>query len=463
MINRVLIRIKVVQMLYSHLLIENQFMLEPQPSAPTKEKRFAYSLYMDMLTLLVRVSESVERRGGSHPLADTRFIKRLMSDDKMMSALTRSKLEPYQLAPVLDSISSDIKESNLYKKYLKEGYDRPDATLWREILDKIVLPNEQLGRLIAEREDYTLRGVDRFRAMMEQTFTNFMKSTENPNMAVRELERSLDKARELYMRLLYLPVDLVNLRSMQIDDAQKRFNVRPEDRFPNMRFVDNELVAALRGNAELQEYVEKNGVSWLADDRRMLESLLRSIMESDIYAEYMQQPVGDMAGDSNFWRDIFRKVVFTNADFLETLENKSVFWNDDLFFEGDFAVKTFRRMANPDEENPILPQYKDEEDARFGSELFYEVVKHKEEYRSMIDEALNTKSWDTERLAFMDVVILLTAIAEIMNFQRVPLQVSVNEYIEIAKYYSTPKSGNFVNGILGGVIERLRAEGRLQK
>jgi N utilization substance protein B len=185
-------------------------------------------------------------------------------------------------------------------------------------------------------------------------------------------------------------------------------------------------------------------------------------MESDIYNDYMNAPQTDVHADCEFWRSVFKHIVLSEQDLIEALEEKSVFWNDDLDIIGTFTLKTFKRF----EDNPsdaIMAMYKDEEDSLFGEELFRATVKNKEEYRQLIDTFVKKESWDSERLAFMDVVITLTAIAEMLNFPKIPLKVTINEYIEMAKAYSTPKSSSFINGILASIINNLKQQGRLLK
>lgn len=177
----------------------------------------------------------------------------------------------------------------------------------------------------------------------------------------------------------------------------------------------------------------------------------------------MNFPATDYKTDCEFWRNIYRYVIFSNPDFLETLEDKSVFWNDDLDIIGTFVLKTVKRFDSEDHAGALLPKYKDEEDARFGAELFADTVRNRDLYRGYIDTFVNASNWDTERLAFMDVVIMLTAISEIINFPKIPVNVSINEYIELAKSYSTPKSGNFINGILGSIVVMLNDEGIINK
>ncbi len=177
----------------------------------------------------------------------------------------------------------------------------------------------------------------------------------------------------------------------------------------------------------------------------------------------MAAPSADLHDDCELWRHLFRKVIFPNPVLLETLEEKSVFWNDDIDIMGTFVVKTLRRIEEKEGGDFILDKYKDEEDAAFGRQLLYSVLRNKEIYRRYVDEALDGANWDKERLAFMDVVVLISAIGEILNFPKIPLTVSVNEYIELAKCYSTAKSGTFVHGILGTVITRLQKENILHK
>ena len=230
-----------------------------------------------------------------------------------------------------------------------------------------------------------------------------------------------------------------------------------------MRFVENQFVAALRENPDIYKYVSENKLSWLPEDERMLTALLRSIKESDIYYDYMNFPATDYHTDCEFWRNVFKFIIFSDPDFAETLEDKSVFWNDDMDIIGTFLLKTIKRFDSENHSDAVLPKFKDDEDARFGAELFSAVVRNREKYRSYIDMFVNSDSWDSDRLAFMDVVVMLTAIAEILNFPKIPTSVSINEYIEIAKCYSTGKSGAFINGLLASVIPQLRADGILTK
>ena len=474
MINRILIRIKVVQMLYSYLLVEKDFSLEARPESPTKEKRFAYALYLDLLVLMKEIAESVG--GRSHPLLESRFVKGVCADERMRSLMAKYRMQSFPLADAVTPLAEKIKESAVYKRFIKKNDDslNADVDVWLDLINTVIFDDPTLRALISRRENYTLRGLDRAREMMDDTFVNFYSSYGHIPEALATLQRSLDAARELYMRFLLLPIELTELRDRQLDENRHKYIVTDEDLNPNLRFVENQLVAAMAADPRIAEFREKSKISGMAENRFMLTALLKEIVESDLYKEYMEAPITDFHTDTEFWRNVFKQIIFRNENFLAELEDKSVFWNDDVEIIGTFLLKTLKRFdeatvhdtEHPEHvaiEEPVLDMYKDEEDARFGAELLTAAIRNKEKYREYIDEFINKSSWDTERIPFMDVVVLLTAIAEIANFPKIPASVSVNEYIEIGRYYSTRKSPQFIHGILGSVITKLNEEGVINK
>lgn len=279
--------------------------------------------------------------------------------------------------------------------------------------------------------------------------------------ALKELRKSLDKAYELYHYLLLLPVELTRLQELRIDNARNKYLPTPEDLNPNMKFVENRFVAKMRQSEMMQEFLKTTPLSWRKNDI-YLRLTLDKILNSDIYKAYMETPQSDLASDCELWKDLMKKVIFPDDELCDVLEEESVYWNDDLETIGTFVLKTIRRFAD-DGYDKLLPQFKDEEDSRYSERLFRNAAEHESEYMALIDKFVVKDSWDTERLAFMDVVILLAAIAEVENEPSVPTKVTLNEYIEISKYYSTTKSGAFVNGILNSIINYLKKEGLLNK
>ena len=458
MINRILIRIKVVQILYSYFLVEKKFTLAEPPATPTREKRFAYQAYIDMLTLMAMTCSEIASNSRQSPILRTRFLERIDEDDR----IGRGNIELRRLAAKLAPI---VKESGAYKIFTKEyraGVENAEDAFWDILFNQILLQDPDVKAYIENAEGYTLKGFERLQAMMEDTLHNFMTSQDSLSEALLTLSKSLDAARNLYMRLLALAIDLTDLRERQVDAARYKHLATDEDLNPNLKFVENEAIDMLRNSEVLQKYIKDYKINWTQEKPLLIPALMKAITESEPYKEYMANPERGMKQDADLWKELFRKVILVNTSFLEMLEDKSVFWNDDLDVIGDFAVKTFRRIEEG-EEHPVLDQYKDTEDAAFGSELMRAVFKGREQYREWIREAVADSQWEADRLAFMDVVVIITALAEIMNFPKIPLTVSINEYIEIAKCYSSAKSGQFVHGLLAHIIAKLQEEKQLMK
>ncbi len=464
MINRVLIRIKVIQLLYSYLLTEKEFVLEDAPEQPTKEKRFAYKSYLDTLFIIKEIAKRLAVRGAGHPLEQTRFARILANEDKLRPLQVQYESASDEMNRLIDNLTVKVKEEGLYKLFVKK--DNPtnadDVAFWRGVLENIVYPSAGYKSMLEKRESYSLRSMERLTELIDKTFTNFLTSQDHLSDGLKALKTSMEQARKLYFMLLILPVELTDLRMREIDDAVHKYLPTNEDLNPNLRFVENSLVDTIRNNKTIWQYVEDNKLSWNDVDPHLLEILLKEIKESEVYAAYMNAPSADRHTDTEFWREIYKKVIFRSEDFLESLEDRSIFWNDDIDIIGTFLLKTLKRIEE-DASEPVLPMFKDEEDSRFGSELFTLTMKHREEYRRMIEDFIRKESWDVDRMAFMDLVIIETALCEILNFPKIPVKVSINEYVEIAKAYSTSKSGSFVNGILGAMITHLKEEKRLIK
>lgn len=451
--------------MYSFLLVEKPFILESQPSAPTKEKRFAFGLYLDMNYLLLRIADSIKGQHSSYPLKRSRYIRKLESQDQMKVLRSQYADDSFPFESLVEELSKNISQSLLYREYIKGGTDEiVKDKFWQNVFNTIILPDTDLNKLIENRKDYSLSGVDRMKSMMDETFRQFYTTGEGLSEALNTLTLSMNKARELYLRLLALPVELTSLRMEQLETNRKKLLATAEDLNPNMKFVDNILPAKIAADPKFLMNVEEKKISWLSEDKELLQQLLTAIMNSEIYKKYINDVSSSHENDIYFWREIFNEVILNDVNFLEYLENKSVFWNDDLEIIMTFLQKTFKNYEKLSEgKSAVLPMYKDEEDANFGAELFRYVIKEKDYYKSLIEEGLSGDKWDADRLAFMDVVITMTALAEILHYPKIPITVSINEYIEIAKSYSSEKSGSFVHGLLGKIIARLKEKGDLKK
>lgn len=475
MINRVLIRIKVVQMLYSYLLTKSEFRIEPAPESATRDKRFAYTVYIDTLLMILRLSgqnagsqrQTSPLAGHSiHPaLTSSKLVRALRDDDQIKGIILRKNELPDDMADAIEPVYFALTDSSAYKNYIKSKSHEmaDDVKFWAAVLPTVVLKNAKFVECARRNPDFSITGLEKGVEMAVGTLESFSDNRYMLRDASKALTASLDKAYELYHALLLLPVEITALRDVRIENARHKFLATPEDLNPNTRMIDNPLPARIAECDDMTEYLKSNPFSW-DGDLDMIQRLLDRIMESKIYKDYMEAPATDYKTDCEFWRSVMKNIILPSDDLAEALESKSVYWNDDLEIMGTFVLKTLKRIASsPEGCVELLPKYKDEEDARFGAELFMDAVNNFDEYRSYVEKFINSTSWDPERMAFMDLIVMVTAIAELLNYPLIPIPVTLNEYIEIANAYSTPRSGQFVNGILYSVINYLQEQGKLNK
>ncbi len=474
MINRVLIRVKVVQMLYSYLLTRSEFKIETAPESASRDKRYAYTAYVNLLLLILELSgynvcgpthkSQVPALAKGTRLASTKMAHSLAQDEEVRTLIMRGRSDIKLLDDVAARLNKAILSSAAYKDFskIKDPEIKDEAQLWRTIINTIIVRDKQLTDILRQNPDFTVKGFETGAKMLVNTLTGYSDTRTLLSDAHRDLVTSLDKAYELYHSLLWLTVELTRLQERRIDTAKEKYLATDDDLNPNTRFIDNKFIAALASNQQLEEYRNQNPISW-ADNHLLLKSILDRIVASDIYNDYMSGPDPDFAADCELWRQIMKNIILPDEDLAESMESMSVYWNDDLSIMGTFVIKTIKQFARDGESTRLLEKYKDKEDEKFGPTLFGLAVENHEEYRAIIDRHIDAAKWDTERIALMDIVILETALSEILNFPSVPLAVSVNEYVEIANWYSTARSGAFVNGLLASATSELRESGRLLK
>ena len=297
--------------------------------------------------------------------------------------------------------------------------------------------------------------------IVQIVYAYYQNGGKNLDTAEKELFFSLSKAYDLYNYLLLLMVEVTKQANKRLNAAKNKLVPTKEELFPNTKFVENRFIAQLEVNKQLLEFSNNQKKTW-ENEADFVKTLCDKILESDIYKEYMASETSSYEEDRELWRKLYKNIIFNNIELDQVLEDQSLYWNDDKEIVDTFVLKTIKRF---DEKNgakqELLPEFKDEEDQDFARRLFRRTILNADYYRHLISE--NTKNWDLDRVAFMDVVIMQTALAEILSFPNIPVSVSLNEYVEIAKLYSTPKSGGFINGTLDGIVNSLKKENKLTK
>ena len=451
-------------MLYSYLLTRSEFHLYPAPVGQSRDNQYAYSVYLILLLMVLELSGYRVNRSGANPmeslgeanmLSDSKLSRALSSNLDIRDIIAKGNTGIEAFDGTLLRLYSLITKSSSYIDYRKKKrHDLDDAVqFWSVIINTVIAGNPLVLDAARTDEKFTLAGFQKGVKMAVDTLRDYNDTESSYANAKRSLNESLEKAYELYHALLILPVYLTDMEMERIEAAKNKYCPTDAELNPNLRFVDNMYVAAIRENHDMDEYLKKHPFSW-ETDYYMLKDLLDKIKESEAYRQYMEDDEPTFAKDCEFWRTTLRTVVFPSDSLAEAMEQRSVYWNDDLAIMGTFVLKTIKHFAGAQSGNvELLPIYKDEEDSKFGPELFLSAIKHRDTYRGYIDKFINGSNWDPERLAFMDIVILITAITELLKFPSIPMAVTMNEYVEIANYYSTLRSGQFVNGVLYDVCE----------
>lgn len=296
--------------------------------------------------------------------------------------------------------------------------------------------------------------------IVQLTYAYYQNGSKNIENAEKELLLSLSKAYDLYNYLLDLIVAVTQEETQRVEQLSVR-NKREGKDEPSTKFIFNKFAVQLQENKALNSFNEDKNMSW-NDDKDFVRSLCNKIEQSDTYKEYMASPQSDYEADREVWRKLYRQLIEDNADLDQLLEEKSLYWNDDKEVVDTFVLKTIKRFDPKERGNQeLLPEYKDEDDREFARKLFRATILNANEYQRYMSEA--SRNWDFSRLAYMDIVIMQIAIAELLNFPNIPVSVTINEYVDMAKRYSTPRSGGYINGMLDAIARHLVDTGKLLK
>ena len=291
-----------------------------------------------------------------------------------------------------------------------------------------------------------------------------LKRSEEINVASEEkfLKSSMENMYDLYLLLISLLVKVHEKAKDQQEKSQQKHLLTSEDLNPNMKFIKNELLVQLSDSLVLKNTLEKHKISNWELDNEYVEVIFRAILESKIYATYMESEPALYTKDRQFVVDLFKEVIAPNEKLYNYLEDRNLTWIDDLPVVNTALVKLLNKSKEGNSENFFTPHlFKDDDDREFGVALLKNTIENLESYTDEI--SLKTQNWDKDRIADIDFVLLQMAICEFQEFPSIPTKVSINEYIEIAKEYSTPKSNVFINGVLDKIVKEYAENKTLNK
>ncbi len=277
----------------------------------------------------------------------------------------------------------------------------------------------------------------------------------------KELFYSIEKAYELYHYFFLLLIEIKQYAEERIEFGKSKRFPSSADLNPNTRFVDNPVIAQLIENEQLKDYLKVRKLSWV-NEPGLIKKLYQEFVETEQYQSYIHAGQFKYRDELEIVISLVIDVFANSEDLFTNLEEKSVYWNDDVEFMLSMVIKTIERFKK---EKPgggkLLPLYKEDEDRVFARDLFRKALIHRNETEALIHQF--TTNWEVERIAYMDILIITLALTEVKEFPNIPVKVTMNEYIELAKYYSTEKSSIFINGVLDKIIGYQRKEGHIKK
>ena len=293
---------------------------------------------------------------------------------------------------------------------------------------------------------------------MQTLYSYFQQEKPDAVFYEKELFKSLDKIYDLYIYVLVLLNDMHHTAHLVLEENKNKRLPSKEDLDPNLKFIQNAILVSLSESGELRRELTNRKISW-QNDFDLVRKLFLELRNSDLYKNYMANESRSVKEDKQFLTSVVTEFLYEHDLLNHLFEEKNIHWADDTYGAFSMVAKTIESFTT---EFKLLPQFKDaEDDKQFISTLFRKTIAGDKEYESLIDA--KTKNWELDRIAAMDILLMKMAIAEFLNVSNVPVKVSLNEYIDISKEYSTPNSRTFINGVLDKIITDLKRDNKIQK
>jgi len=297
---------------------------------------------------------------------------------------------------------------------------------------------------------------------LQNIFAWHMTEKKDLTAAKKALMKSIDDVYEMYMWMLSLLVEITEYTSIDATERANKHLPTAEDKNPNLKLQLNKFAVTLKENPEYIAAVKKYRINWMADPE-FVKSIFNTLKVTQEYADYLADPVNELEESKTIIKFIFRKIILKSHNIIQAFEDKFINWSVDKEVMQGMVAKTIKNFVNEDPfSNKLTPISQDwDEDGKFVEDLFVYTLKYDKDYQALIAE--RTKNWESERIALMDTILMKMAICELMNFPSIPVKVTINEYLDLSKDYSTPKSNSFINGILDKIMGDLKRTNSIKK
>ena len=295
---------------------------------------------------------------------------------------------------------------------------------------------------------------------MQSVYALLQSKSDNLKKEEEFLYTSIEKMHDLYVLMLRLLVEVKNMEKKHIEISGKKYLATTQDLNPNCKFINNQIFRLLEESVSLNNYLDEKKLNYWRLDNEYVHEILKLVKESSIYGDYLKSEKSSFEEDRDFVVALFKNVVAPNEKLAEYFEDKTISWVDDIPFVNTWIVKSLNQLK-PKQTFLLGTIYKDDDDKKFVVDLFRKVVLNHKEFEKEIEN--KTPNWDTDRIAEIDMILIKMAISEFLKFPSIPTSVTINEYIEIAKDYSSEKSSFFINGVIDKILKDFTASKRLNK
>ncbi len=310
------------------------------------------------------------------------------------------------------------------------------------------------------------RRVLRIKAM-QAVYSFFQSDTENLDAAEKNMLKSIDQIHDLFIYQISLLIEIVDIARRSMDNAKQKYFPTSEELHPNNRFVDNKVVKIIENNRDYLRRYDSLKINW-TDQFDLIKKIYSEIKASAEFEEYLKSENTTFMADVKFVQSVYENHLVEREDFQQLYEEQNIHWANDFDIANYLIVKSLKSMVEDyDEDIPFFRLFsnptiaEEQEDKDFVVNLLRKTIIHSEKFSKMIEDKL--ENWELERIAVMDIILIKMALCELMEFNTIPVKVTLNEYIEISKIYSTPKSNIFVNGILDKIVKELKDQNKIKK
>jgi len=297
--------------------------------------------------------------------------------------------------------------------------------------------------------------------VVQTLFAYYQREDASPAEARKSLQKSFEDLYALYIHLFGFANELIKYAELQIEENRARAKATHSAYIPDRKFINNKFAADLFNHREIRHWTEEYKLDWDAG-MNAITSMYKLLQSQPFFLNYMQQETTSYEDDRHVFRRIYQDLLPNNESVHQSLEDMEIaldrnHWSTDFEVVLSYVIKTMKQFKKEGDEPRLLPMFENEDELNFGMDLLQQTIDHRDEYSQMIDKYLH--NWEADRVAYMDRIIMLTALTEILQFPNIALEVSLNEYIEIAKEYSSEKSHLFINGILDNILKEQNING----